>query len=184
VNNMLYVPVRINDAGFLTLRTGRLESGERIGMAFTSVDSLSFTLGPAQQWVILSDKSLRDMLAPLGIGQLRVDPLPLGHPGPGGIPRQSRKRPAPHSYAPVTAAHTTAWVAAFRTLSEHYWQRPGRWPASGHHPLAHHGHRAKDNVRVVQSGRLGRRAPARYVTGEGGPRPHRQPKDAGDATEH
>jgi hypothetical protein len=85
VNHTLYVPVRTNHAGVLTLRTGRLGSGERIGLAFTSQDALSRTLGPAPQWVNLAEQSLRDMLAPLGIQQLRVDPLPFGPPGTRGI---------------------------------------------------------------------------------------------------
>ena len=133
MHHTLYVPVRISEAGFLTLRTGRLESGERIGMAFTSKEALSFTLGSAQQWVNLGDHSLRGMLAPLGIQHLRIDPLPLGQPGTAGIPHQARKRPGPHTYHPVTTAHTTAWAVAFRSLSQHYWQRPAPWMVRGHH---------------------------------------------------
>jgi hypothetical protein len=133
VSHTLYVPVRMGSAGILTLRTGCLESGERIGLAFTSEDSLSYTLGPAQQWVNLGDQSLLDMLAPLGIRQLRVDPLPLGHPGADGIPRQARRRPAPHSYAPVVPARTAAWAMAFRSLSGHRWQRPSPCSVQGHH---------------------------------------------------
>jgi hypothetical protein len=81
VNHTLYVPVRLSDAGVLALRTGRLESGERTGLAFTSLDALARTLGPAQQWVSLGEEPLRDMLAPLGIRHLRVDPLPSAPPG-------------------------------------------------------------------------------------------------------
>jgi hypothetical protein len=133
VNHTLYVPVRMGNAGILTLRTGRLESGERIGLAFTSEDSLSFTMGAGQQWVNLGDQSLRDMLAPLGIRQLRVDPLPLGRPGAGEIPRQARRRPAPHPYTPVTPARTAAWAMTFRALSWHHWQRPSPSSVRVHH---------------------------------------------------
>src|SRR5882724_2786902 len=104
VSHTLYVPVRMGSAGILTLRTGRLEAGERIGLAFTCEDSLSYTLGTGQQWVNLGDQSLLDMLAPLGIRQLRIDALPLGQPGADGIPRQARRHPAPHPYAPVVPA--------------------------------------------------------------------------------
>jgi hypothetical protein len=90
VNLMLYVPVRTGDAGVLTLRTARLESGERTGLAFTSQDALARTLGPAQRWVNLAEPSLRDMLAPLGIRQLRIDPLPL--------PRQVKPRMIPNDF--------------------------------------------------------------------------------------
>jgi hypothetical protein len=133
VNNVLYVPVRTTSDGVLTLRTGRLESGERIGLAFTSLESLEYTLGSAQQWINLGDESLRDMLAPLGIRQLRVDPLPLGQPGAGEVPRQARRRPVPHRYTPVTSAHMAAWTMAFRSLSDrtlsgHQWQ--------GHSPVS------------------------------------------------
>jgi hypothetical protein len=97
VNHTLYVPVRMSAAGVLALRTGRLESGERTGLAFTSLDTLARTLGPAQQWVSLGEEPLRDMLAPLGIRLLRVDPLPFGPPGtpdksaPGGLLRRQRQ---------------------------------------------------------------------------------------------
>ena len=140
MSHTLYVPVRMGSAGVLTLRTGRLESGERIGLAFTSEDSLSFTLGAAQRWVSLGDQSLRDLLAPLGIRQLRVDPLPLGEPGAGGIPRQARSRPAPPPYAPVAPARPAAWATAFRSLSGHHWPRQSPWPGQGHH------HKAKVKV--------------------------------------
>ena len=133
MNHTLYVPVRMSNAGILTLRTGRLESGERIGLAFTSEDSLSFTMGAGQQWVNLGDQSLRDMLGPLGIRQLRVDPLPLGQPGAGEIPRQARRRPVPHPYTPVTPARTAAWAMTFRALSGHHGRRPSPWSARVHH---------------------------------------------------
>jgi hypothetical protein len=132
MSDTLYVPVRASGAGVLTLRTGRLESGERIGLAFTCEVSLSFTLEAAQRWVILGDQSLRGMLTPLGIRQLRVDPLPLGRPGAGEVPRQARRRPAPHPYAPVTPAHTAAWAMTFRSLPGHHWQRLFTSPVRAH----------------------------------------------------
>jgi hypothetical protein len=136
LHHVLYVPVRVTNEGVLTLRTGRLESGERIGLAFTSLDSLEHTLGPAQQWINLGDEPLRDMLAPLGIRDLRVDPLPLGQPAAGGVPRQARRRPAPHRYTPVTSAHMAAWTTAFRSLSDrsqsgHQWHGHSPVPAKG-----------------------------------------------------
>ena len=132
MNYTLYVPVRTSGAGVLALRTGRLESGERTGLAFTSLDTLARTLGPAQQWVSLGEEPLRDMLAPLGIRQLRVDPLPFGPPGTRGIPQQARKRPATHAATPVTPARTAAWATTFRSLPGHHGPRSSPWPGRVH----------------------------------------------------
>lgn len=128
MHRALHVPVRANRAGSFTLRTGRLESGERIGLAFTFPAALSRTPGPGQQWVNLSDEALRGMLAPLGIGHFRVDPLPYGQPGdqPVAVPHQLRTRPVPHAHIPVTVGHVDPWATALRSLSGHYWGRPHR----------------------------------------------------------
>ena len=71
------VPVRESLSGALSLRTGRLITGERVGMAFTSEASLLMTLGPSQQRIELAPGALRAMLAPLGVTCLRVDPRPI-----------------------------------------------------------------------------------------------------------
>ena len=71
------VPVRESKSGALSLRTGRLITGERVGMAFTSEASLLMTLGPSQQRIELAPGALRAMLAPLGVTFLRVDPRPI-----------------------------------------------------------------------------------------------------------
>ncbi len=63
--------------GTLALRTGRLRSGERIGLAFTCEASLLLTLGPCQQWIRLDEEALFDMLTPLGVEHIRVDPRPV-----------------------------------------------------------------------------------------------------------
>ena len=64
-------------SGALSLRTGRLITGECVGMAFTSEASLLMTLGPSQQRIELAPGALRAMLAPLGVTCLRVDPRPI-----------------------------------------------------------------------------------------------------------
>ena len=89
-------------------------------------------VGPAQQWLSLGEEPLRDMLAPLGIRQLRVDPLPFGPPDTGGVPRQARKRPAAHSATPVTPAGAAAWAVTFRSLSGHRRPRSSPWPGRAH----------------------------------------------------
>ncbi len=80
------VPVRESQAGTLALRTGRLVSGERVGLAFTSEASLRLTMGPLQQWVRLDAEPLHTMLTPLGVECIRIDPLPVDGPAPEGPP--------------------------------------------------------------------------------------------------
>ena len=82
-----FVPVRASQAGTLALRTGRLTSGERVGLAFTSEASLLLTMGPVQQWVRLAAEPLRDMLAPLGVQCIRIDPRPACELTPAGPPQ-------------------------------------------------------------------------------------------------
>jgi hypothetical protein len=96
------VPVRESQAGTLALRTGRLLSGERVGLAFTSEVSLAATLGPSQHWVRLAEEPLRDMLAPLGVDRLRIDPRPAGEAQGATGDAQMDMPPSTVSVAPVT----------------------------------------------------------------------------------
>jgi hypothetical protein len=88
-----FVPVRTSKAGTLALRTGRLASGERVGLAFMSEASLLLTLGPSQEWIHLDGQALKDMLAPLGVEHVRVDPRPIGELETGGAPQE--RQPVP-----------------------------------------------------------------------------------------
>ncbi|HXB50466.1 MAG TPA: SAV_915 family protein [Streptosporangiaceae bacterium] len=88
------VPVRDSRAETLSLQTGRLISGERIGLAFTSEASLLMTLGPSQQWIRLAPGALRAMLAPLGVTCVRVDPRPIAELGAGTVPSKPMPGPA------------------------------------------------------------------------------------------
>jgi hypothetical protein len=87
VRQTYFVPVRESQAGPLALRTGRLTSGERVGLAFTSEASFLLTMGPSQQWIRLAAEPLRDMLAPLGVQCIRIDPRPAGELRPAGLPQ-------------------------------------------------------------------------------------------------
>jgi hypothetical protein len=93
MEHKLLVPVRTTAAGTLALRIGRLSSGERTGLAFTSEASLVRTLGPAQRWTDLSWGALLDMLEPLGIKHVRVDPDPDGRPQADNSPQPLRPLP-------------------------------------------------------------------------------------------
>jgi hypothetical protein len=80
VANTYFVPVQASKAGTLTLRTGRLGSGERVGLAFTSENSFRLTMGPSERWAHLDGQALKDMLAPLGVEHFMVDPRPAPEP--------------------------------------------------------------------------------------------------------
>src|SRR5258708_5527375 len=93
---MLLVPVRRSKGGMLELRSGRLLTGEHVGLAFTSEASLLLAMGPSQQWARLGYQAMRSMLGPLGIKNVRIDPHPIreleagspdreGQPGPGHL---------------------------------------------------------------------------------------------------
>jgi hypothetical protein len=103
MRSTFFVPVRTSAAGTLALRTGRLVSGQRVGLAFTSEALLVPTLGPTVQWAELDGQALKDMLAPLGVEQVRIDACPACAPGataerPGRHPERLapvRIRPRP-----------------------------------------------------------------------------------------
>jgi hypothetical protein len=100
MDHTFLVPVRTCAAGTLALRTGRL-SGERVGLAFTSEASLTRTLGPSQQWIHLAREALADMLEPLGIEHITIDPDPVGQSRADG----AQQRPSPgHLLAAAAAA--------------------------------------------------------------------------------
>jgi len=114
VRQTYFVPGRDSRAGTLALRTGRLVSGERVGLAFTSEASLLLTMGPFQHWVRLAAEPLRDMLAPLGVLCVRIDPRPA-----------SKLRLA---VLPQPRAAGDAELRAAMAPCVHRVQRPGRLP--------------------------------------------------------
>lgn len=92
----------------LALRTGRLRSGEPIGLAFTCEASLLFALGPCQEWIRLDEEARFDMLTPLGVEHIRVDPRPaaelqarnagpIDRPGSGRQYRAARRAVRAHA---------------------------------------------------------------------------------------
>jgi hypothetical protein len=102
--NAFFVPVRASRAGTLSLRTGRLPSGERVGLAFTTQAALRLAFGPAQQFVHLAGPALTELLAPLGVGHFRIDPWradaatpPAREPArlPQPVPQPGPDRPRP-----------------------------------------------------------------------------------------
>jgi hypothetical protein len=105
VRHTFFVPVRASRAGTLALKTGRLRSGEEVGLAFTSQASLLLTLGPSQESIQLGGQALQAMLLPLGVEQVRVDPRPVGELEMAASPQQ----PAPlHRARPPRSASREA----------------------------------------------------------------------------
>jgi hypothetical protein len=72
-SRVLVVPVHAGP-GMASLRCGRLPGGERVGIAFTSQAGLAKVMGADQPWIRLSAAAMRDMLAPLGVTRIQVDP--------------------------------------------------------------------------------------------------------------
>jgi hypothetical protein len=100
--DLLLVPVRAGQPGLICLRTGRLASGLKTGLAFTLESSLRSALGPGQQWTLICEQALLGMLAPLGITHLRIDPM-LADRTPPAAPRATGSRPSP--LPPSVTAH-------------------------------------------------------------------------------
>lgn len=91
VRSTYVVPVRsVPGQQSLTIRTGRLPHGQRVGLAFTTLGKLAATMGPDQPWTRLCGSALRAMLTPLGIDRIQVDPrlvAPRVEPGSVRAPR-------------------------------------------------------------------------------------------------
>jgi hypothetical protein len=99
MDHTFLIPVRTCAAGTLAVRTGRLVSGERVGLAFTSEASLTRTLGPSQQWIRLARGALADMLEPLDIEHITIDPEPVGESCGDGPPQQRASPGQPREVA-------------------------------------------------------------------------------------
>ncbi len=76
---VLHVPVR-GTAGARSLRTFRLADGTRVGVAFTAGADLHRVLGPDHAAVEMTLPALHDLLAPLGVTEVRLDPVLVARP--------------------------------------------------------------------------------------------------------
>ncbi len=72
---ILYVPVRVCVEGIVAIRTGRLPSGELVGLGFTSPESLAVVFGSEQAWMLVDLRALHELLTPRGISRVQVDPM-------------------------------------------------------------------------------------------------------------
>jgi hypothetical protein len=72
---ILHVPVLVCCPGIVTICTGRLQSGERVGVGFTSQASLAAAYGPGHAWALLHVRLLRALLDSKGITTVLLDPV-------------------------------------------------------------------------------------------------------------
>jgi hypothetical protein len=84
-SRLLVVPVHAGP-GMASLRCGRLPGGERVGIAFTSPAGLAEVMGAGQPWIRLSAPAMRDILAPLGVTRIQVDPGVIAAGRPVSVP--------------------------------------------------------------------------------------------------
>ncbi len=70
----MVVPVRTGSGMVCCLRCGRLPTGERVGIAFTTEANLAAVMGAGQPWIHISEQAMEEMLAPLGVTRIQVDP--------------------------------------------------------------------------------------------------------------
>ncbi|MFJ9607603.1 SAV_915 family protein [Kitasatospora sp. NPDC101176] len=76
-----HVPVTVSGTGGTTaLRLFRLRDGRRCAVGFSSPEALAALLGPAQPYTELAEPALRDLVAPLGVDTLVLDPRLVAPP--------------------------------------------------------------------------------------------------------
>jgi hypothetical protein len=82
---LLVVPVGTR-SGTVCLRWGRLPTGERAGIAFTTEGQLAGVMGASQPWIHLSAQAMKEMLAPLGVTRIQVNPGLIAASLPVSVP--------------------------------------------------------------------------------------------------
>jgi hypothetical protein len=135
VHHTYFVPVHGTTSqrdGTLALRTGRLLSGERIGLAFTCEASLLLALGPGQEWIRLDEEALSDMLMPLGVEHIRVDPRPAAELQVPSAGRSGRPGPEPQGQLAPRPVPQAAFLVFLGRRGGLAVPRANRsWPSAG-----------------------------------------------------
>ena len=109
VTGLLVVPVAGSET--LALRSGRLPTGERVGIAFSTESRLIQVMGAGQRWIHLAEPAVKSMLAPLGIDRVQVDPGLIASGVAAGTP-------APEISRSRTSTRRVRAVVAREPLSE------------------------------------------------------------------
>ena len=99
----LCVPVRDNACGF-TLRMFRNRDGARCAVAFTTRERLAAVLGSRQRWVELAEPAVRDIVLPLGVRDLVIDPALIAPPVRSQAAPPVAATAAPQAPSPTVAA--------------------------------------------------------------------------------
>jgi hypothetical protein len=83
--SLLVVPVRTR-SGMASIQCGRLPTGQPVGVAFTSEGHLASVMGAGQPWIRLSLAVMKEMLEPLGVTRIQVDPGLIATLYPSSVP--------------------------------------------------------------------------------------------------
>jgi hypothetical protein len=83
--SLLVVPVR-SRSGMASIQCSRLPTGQAVGVAFTSENRLTSVMGAGQPWIRLSEQAMKDMLEPLGVSRIQVDPGLIAMRYPSSVP--------------------------------------------------------------------------------------------------
>lgn len=92
LTGLLVAPVSGSET--VSLRSGRLPTGERVGIAFSTESRLRQVMGASQRWILISESAMKAMLAPLGIVHVQVDPGLIAPPVASMVP-SARPEPRP-----------------------------------------------------------------------------------------
>lgn len=74
----LVVPVFVSticDTGCLVVRLAHRPDGTRVAPAFTTLGGMYAAVGRDQAYVLLAESALRELVAPLGVTRLQIDPV-------------------------------------------------------------------------------------------------------------
>ncbi|MFC9693065.1 SAV_915 family protein [Kribbella sp. NPDC056951] len=70
-----YVPVHPAGGVGCTLQTGHLPTGQRVGIAFTTLTHLQTACGPHQEYLRTTEPALREALHQLNVTRIQLNPL-------------------------------------------------------------------------------------------------------------